>query len=82
MSQLPKWLWNQTGFDSKGLTEDIDQLIIAVVRLLCKDMPIIPYMGVVFPFMVLLSLDRFLFLDDFEENDGSYISMKSGCHGN
>ena len=33
-------------------------------------MPTIPYIGVVFPFIGLLSLDRynFLFLDDFEGN--------------
>ena len=38
-------------------------------------MPIIPYIGVIFPFMELLS---FLFLGDLEVNANIFVAIKSG----
>ena len=49
--------------------------MIAIMEFAIEIMPIIPYVGVVFPFMGSLS---FLFLDDFKGNTNVSVAINSG----
>ena len=55
--------------------------MIAIVEIRYRNDTLIPYVGVVFPFIGLLSLSRslsFLFLHDFEGTANISVAIKSG----
>ena len=69
----------RTGFDCESLTaaKNSDTNLLLLLEFTIEIMAIIPYMGVVFSFIGLLSLDllSFLFLDYFEGNANISVAI-------